>query len=82
MFETIRKHSERESLRFCTRISRGFTVSKYARQFGYFGDPSTVFFLFEFDAKRNHAIIVIQVRVQMLLPCRMFGTPPIIYFET
>lgn len=70
MFEAIGKHSEGESLRLCTCISRGFTVGKYARQFGYFSDPPAVVFLFEFHAKRNHLTIVIQKAVDLPLPYR------------
>ena len=59
MFETIRKNPECKRLRFRPRIPWIFTVGKYTRQFSYFGDPSAVVFLFQFNTKRNHAIIVI-----------------------
>jgi hypothetical protein len=61
VFKTIRNHSERKRLRFRPRIPRIVAVSEHARQFSYLGDPSAVFFLLKFHAKRNHMLILSNV---------------------
>ena len=51
MFETVRYHPKGESLNLCLRLLRRGSVGEHAGQVNDFCDPTTVFLLFNLDAK-------------------------------
>ena len=51
MFETVCHNAKGKSLNLCPSFFRSASISEKPREVNDFGDPSTIFFLFNFHSK-------------------------------
>jgi hypothetical protein len=59
MLKAIRYNSESESLNLGRGFFRRIAIDHDPRKVGYLGDPTTVFFLFQFDLICDHLATII-----------------------